>query len=207
MRIKKDTILKTYLLASTSHLTNEEFGILIRNVMLNDDKNGYRYENLDGMFLELYKQKETEWINNFNELIISNPAIMSVYNLVFGQVSNSRNAFDKMQDRYDERDGKGEEQTEDTTQQTEEIEQCEELKEKVYKLKTFAGNEIEITAKYSECVVEMPSETELQNIINEERYTDKRIKEMFVYLNMCEWINWKTEIETFKEENKLPFDI
>jgi hypothetical protein len=29
------------------YLTNEEFGILIRKVMLNDDTTGIRYENLD----------------------------------------------------------------------------------------------------------------------------------------------------------------
>ena len=47
MRRKNDTLIKYFQLANTMFLTNEEFGALVRKIMIEDDKNGIRYENID----------------------------------------------------------------------------------------------------------------------------------------------------------------
>ena len=42
MRIKNDTCIKSYQLTNTMFLTNEEFGMLIRKLMIEDDEEGFR---------------------------------------------------------------------------------------------------------------------------------------------------------------------
>lgn len=104
MRIKKDTILKTSILSATQHLSNEEFGILIRNIMIEDDKNYYRYENLQGVFLDIFKQKENQWKEDLEKTFLTNPTIIAAFNQVYGQASTSRKAFEELKRKLDEKD-------------------------------------------------------------------------------------------------------
>lgn len=110
MRIKKDILLKSYLLANTMHLTSEEYGTIIRCAQIEDDKTESRYENLSGMILELYKEKEEQWKKDLERMMALNPAVIPAYSLIYGQASNSRKAFDKMQKYYDNKDGTAEEE-------------------------------------------------------------------------------------------------
>ena len=47
MRVKNDTCIKSYQLINTMFLSDEEIGILIRKIMIEDDKNELRYEYAD----------------------------------------------------------------------------------------------------------------------------------------------------------------
>ena len=70
MREKQDSLFKSNILNKTSHLTREQFGILITMAMIEDDKlTEKRYEDIDGIFLESYIKKEEEWKKEFNEII------------------------------------------------------------------------------------------------------------------------------------------
>lgn len=55
MRVKNDTCIKSYQLTNTMFLTNEEFGMLIRKLMIEDDEEGFRYD--------VDKDIKTEYIN------------------------------------------------------------------------------------------------------------------------------------------------
>lgn len=104
MRIKNDTIIKWRNLKETMNLTNEEFGILIRNVMIEDDAKGIRYEHIPERALKFYIKKEKEWIDEFDELCEKNPKLIQAFLTVFGQASHSHRAFDQKQKEYDEKD-------------------------------------------------------------------------------------------------------
>lgn len=104
MRIKKDVLIKTYVLANTMHLTNEEFGALMRNVLIEEDTNDSRYENVAELLLDIFKSKESEWKQDLEKLLTLNPTLVSAYSLVYGQAKNSRLSFEKLQDRYNEKD-------------------------------------------------------------------------------------------------------
>ena len=104
MRIKKDVLIKTYVLANTMHLTNEEFGALMRNVIIEEDTNDSRYENVAELLLDIFKSKESEWKQDLEKLLTLNPTLVSAYSLVYGQAKNSRLSFEKLQDRYNEKD-------------------------------------------------------------------------------------------------------
>ena len=106
MRIKKDTILKVNTLAATQHLTNEEYGALIRYIQIQDDRDGYRYEDLKGIYLTAFRKWEEKTAEEFEKMALINPSILSAHNNIFKQVSHSRRKFEEMQDRYNEEDGK-----------------------------------------------------------------------------------------------------
>lgn len=110
MRIKKDTILKVNTLSATQHLTNEEYGALIRYIQIQDDKDGYRYESLQGIFLSAFQKWEKELSEDFEKKVLINPSILSAYSNIFKQVSHSRQKFEELQKRYDEEDEAKEEQ-------------------------------------------------------------------------------------------------
>lgn len=104
MRVKNDTIIKWSNLAATMYLTNEEFGALIRNVMIEDDKDNLHHQFVPEVALKFLKEKEEEWINDYSELNNKNPQLTQAFITVFGQVNHSHRAFDKLQEKYDVED-------------------------------------------------------------------------------------------------------
>ena len=104
MRIKNDTIIKWSNLAATMYLSNEEFGALIRNVMIEDDIKGIRHDYIPEDALKFLKEKEEEWQKDFSELSSKNPQLIQAFITVFGQASHSHRAFDKLQEKYDTED-------------------------------------------------------------------------------------------------------
>ena len=115
MRIKNDTVIKSSKLADTAFLSNEEFGAIIRCVMINDDENEQRYEYLDEETAEFLKEKENEWKKDLENLKAKNPMVRMAYTSVFGQVKHSRDAFYRKQDDYNKKDGKNQTDESDET--------------------------------------------------------------------------------------------
>lgn len=101
--IKNDTCLKRYQLANTMFFSNEEFGILIRKIIIDDDDNFSRFETLNSMTKETYLKKEKEWLKDFENTVNKNPLILQPYNTIYGQLLKSKEAYY----RY----GKGKEET------------------------------------------------------------------------------------------------
>jgi len=101
MRIKKDTILKANILSETAYLTNEEFGALIRNIMIADDKDGFRYEDLTGIYLKTYEKREQDWQEDLERLTLQNPTLIAAHTTVYKQVAHSRRAFESLQGNSD----------------------------------------------------------------------------------------------------------
>lgn len=162
MRIKKDTILKTYILSNTQHLSNEEFGILIRNVMLEDDKDKYRYENLSGLLLDIFKKNEKQWKEDLEKVFLTNPTIISAYSLVFGQANNSRKAFDNMQDRYNEKDKQAKKKKEEDTEFIEQ--QNNEFKELTFNTNYFINKKTYTATYKAEYENNVPNEEEIADL-------------------------------------------
>lgn len=106
MRVKNDTCIKWSKLAETMFLTNEQFGALIRMVMIADDENQLRYKHLDDDSIRDLIECEKEWSEQFEVLKTANPIMRMCYASVYGQVSHSHEAFDKKQAEYDEKDNK-----------------------------------------------------------------------------------------------------
>lgn len=99
MRIKKDSLIKYMQLANTMYLTNEEFGALIRKTMLDDDTNGYRYENLDDETVNDLKEFEQQWLYDYQRLRKKNPMVAGANATVGSQVKHSTKAFYDQQER------------------------------------------------------------------------------------------------------------
>lgn len=95
MRVKNDVCIKMYQLANTMFLSNEEFGLLVRKVMIDDDVNNMRYENLDGSILSSYEEMEKAWEQKFEEMSAKSPIVSQAYNTLHGQTSQSRKAFNE----------------------------------------------------------------------------------------------------------------
>ena len=104
MRVKNDTCIKWAKLAETMFLTNEEFGALIRNVMLADDENELRFLYLADDTIEMLLKREKEWKEQFEKMQTINPMVCMAYASVYGQVSHSHEAFKQKQSEYDEKD-------------------------------------------------------------------------------------------------------
>ena len=83
--------------------SNEEFGILIRKIIIDDDDNFSRFETLNSMTKETYLKKEKEWLKDFENTVNKNPLILQPYNTIYGQLLKSKKAYY----RY----GKGKEET------------------------------------------------------------------------------------------------
>ena len=117
LREKNDTILKMFILSDTMHLTNEEFGALIRKVMREDDRKDKRYEELKGFVLNEFLKKEQEWEKSFNELTEKNKTMISAFSTVYGQANKSHNSFLSLSKQYDN-DNDDSDGTQDTQNDT-----------------------------------------------------------------------------------------
>lgn len=95
MRLKNDICIKMYQLANTIFLSDEQFGILIRKIMIDDDVNNQRYENLDGVILSSYKAAEKKWLQKYEDITAQSPLMLQAYNTLHGQACQSRKAFNK----------------------------------------------------------------------------------------------------------------
>ena len=96
MRRKNDTLIKYFQLANTMFLTNEEFGALVRKIMIEDDKNGIRYENIDEETKEDLKRLEKKWKEDFNNLRKKNPLVASGNASMSVQVKKSTKGFNDL---------------------------------------------------------------------------------------------------------------
>ena len=95
MRVKNDTCIKSYQLTNTMFLTNEEFGMLIRKLMIEDDEEGFRYD-VDKDIKTEYINCEKTWLNEFEEAKKNNPILKQAYMILRGQTQKSRKAFEDL---------------------------------------------------------------------------------------------------------------
>lgn len=104
LREKNDTILKMSVLSDTMHLTNEEFGALIRMVMTEDDRENKRYDGMKGFVLNEFKKKEQEWEKSFEQLTKNNKTLISAFSTVFGKADKSHTSFLQFKEQYENND-------------------------------------------------------------------------------------------------------
>ena len=104
MRRKNDVVIKYYQLANTMFLSNEEFGVLIRKIIMDDDTSGIRYENLDEDTVQDLKDMEQEWKFDYQEARRKNPMLGAANSMLHGQVKNSKDAFNRMKDNMDKKE-------------------------------------------------------------------------------------------------------
>ena len=105
MRVKNDTCIKSYQLTNTMFLTNEEFGMLIRKLMIEDDEEGFRYD-VDKDIKTEYLNCEKTWLDEFEEAKKNNPILKQAYMVLRGQTIKSRKAFEDLQKVFDKKDGR-----------------------------------------------------------------------------------------------------
>ena len=101
MRRKNDVLIKYFQLANTMFLTNEEFGVLVRRIIMEDDADEIRYENLDGQTAQFLAQAEKQWEQDYNALLKKNPMVISAKASLSHQVNNSTRAFQALRERLD----------------------------------------------------------------------------------------------------------
>ena len=160
MREKQDSLFKSNILNKTSHLTREQFGILITIAMIEDDKlTEKRYEDIDDIFLESYIKKEEEWKKEFNE-IINDPVIMNAYNIIFGSAKKSRKGYNELKEKLEKQDSKKEK-----TEDTEFIEkQNTEIKEMKFKTNYFINKKTYTATYKAEYENNVPLEEEIADL-------------------------------------------
>lgn len=130
MRRKNDTLIKYFQLANTMFLTNEEFGALVRKIMIEDDKNEIRYENIDEETKEDLKRLEKQWKEDFKNLKKKNPLVASANASMSIQVKKSTKSFNDLVNKIENKKkttettttGKTTEKTTTETKTTEETE-------------------------------------------------------------------------------------
>ena len=115
MRRKNDTLIKYFQLANTMFLTNEEFGALVRKIMIEDDKNEIRYENIDEETKEDLKRLEKQWKEDFKNLKKKNPLVASANASMSIQVKKSTKSFNDLVNKIENKKKTTETKTEETT--------------------------------------------------------------------------------------------
>ena len=101
MRRKNDVLIKYFQLANTMFLTNEEFGALVRKIIMEDDVDEIRYENLDGDTALFLAKAEERWEQEYSALLSKNPLIISAKASLSHQVNNSTRAFQALRERLE----------------------------------------------------------------------------------------------------------
>ena len=101
MRRKNDVLIKYFQLANTMFLTNEEFGALVRKIIIEDDADEIRYENLDGETAFFLQTAEERWEQEYDALLKKNPLIISAKASLSHQVNNSTRAFQALRERLE----------------------------------------------------------------------------------------------------------
>lgn len=110
-RIKNDTCIKAYQLINTMELTNEEFGLLVRKILIEDDNKETRFETINEVIKKAYLRKEEKWLKEFDEMIENKAHIISSYCTMLGQTTKSRKAFENWQDQKERELNEAEEKT------------------------------------------------------------------------------------------------
>lgn len=113
MRRKNDTLIKYFQLANTMFLTNEEFGALVRKIMIEDDKNEIRYENIDEETKEDLKRLEKQWKEDFKNLKKKNPLVASANASMSIQVKKSTKSFNDLVNKIENKKKTTETKTEE----------------------------------------------------------------------------------------------
>lgn len=227
MRIKNDTILKWRHLAKTMFLSDAEFGAIIRRAMIEDDKDGLRYKNLTSDVIQMLVNKEKEWAENYNKLSTINPMVIQGFIDVYGQASYSHEAFDKLQDYYDDLDNntsdgekttkksnkgqsksKGEQQPKQTEKpKAEEVLATEyvfTISESENPEMPFDFKEFDIVAEYKKKYENnLPDLSEMQGIINDFDTEEEKIKYINSIFNNGNADGWKKNwYEYLESEDK-----
>lgn len=104
LRQKNDTLIKWFQLANTIYLNQEEFGATVRQVMIHDDKEGKRYENLTEEAIEELKEAEKKWKEEFETLKLRNPMVKAGFNSLCLQVNKSTESFNNLAKRLNKDD-------------------------------------------------------------------------------------------------------
>ena len=104
LRQKNDTLIKWFQLSQTIYLTNEEFGAVVRQVMIHDDKEEKRYENLTEEAIEELKEAEKKWKEEFEILKFRNPMVKAGFNSLCLQVNKSTEGFNNLAKRLNKDD-------------------------------------------------------------------------------------------------------
>ncbi len=112
MREKRDTIYKWYNHNNTRYLTNEELGAILRMTVIRDDKDNLRFEDLEDYEIKELKEFEDIWDKQFEELAEKNPRIRADLSAVAGQAKTSHKAFERMKNKYIEKDNEKSEKKE-----------------------------------------------------------------------------------------------
>lgn len=96
MRNKDDICIKNFQLASTMFLSNEDFGIIVRKAMLENDKKNTRYNDLSEYIKPMLEEKENEWNKEFEELTTRDITAKMAFNSIMVQVNKSNTAFERV---------------------------------------------------------------------------------------------------------------
>ena len=99
MRRKSDILIKYFQLPNTMFLSDEEFGCLVRRVMIEDDVDDLRYENLDAETADELRRVEQRWEETYRALRNENPMMISAKASLSVQVSKSTKAFEALRQR------------------------------------------------------------------------------------------------------------
>lgn len=125
MRNKDDICIKNFQLASTMFLSNEDFGIIVRKAMLENDKKNTRYNDLSEYIKPMLEEKENEWNKEFEELTTRDVTAKMAFNSIMVQVNKSNTAFERVA-KAKERKKQEKEQEELENQNGQEIENINE---------------------------------------------------------------------------------
>lgn len=99
MRRKSDILIKYFQLPNTMFLSHEAFGILVRRIMIEDDINGLRYENLDEETANELRRMEQRWETEYQTLRKNNPMVIQAKSSLSVQVNKSTKAFEALRQR------------------------------------------------------------------------------------------------------------
>jgi len=104
IREKNDTLIKWFQLSQTSYLNDEEFGAVVRQVMIHDDKEGKRYNNLTDEAIEELKEAEIKWKEQYQKLKFRNPMVGAAFNSLSIQVNISTEGYHNLAKRLNKDD-------------------------------------------------------------------------------------------------------
>ena len=99
MRRKNDVLIKYFQLANTMFLSHEELGVLLRRIVIEDDVDGLRYENLDEETANELRRMEQQWDEDYHTLRKKNFMVIAAKASLSIQVNKSTKAFEALRQR------------------------------------------------------------------------------------------------------------
>ncbi len=157
MREKRDTIYKWYNHNNTRYLTNEELGAILRMTVIRDDKDNLRFEDLEDYEIKELKEFEDIWDKQFEELAEKNPRIRADLSAVAGQAKTSHKAFERMKNKYIEKDNEKSEKKEKKLPEPKTV-------DRTYTIHTSSGDVQYVARASKDNVNNLPSERELNTL-------------------------------------------